>query len=39
MYQIRKSLCDSVNLCVELLFISSTVVASGDQDLIVLGSA
>lgn len=39
MYQIRKSLCGSVNLSVELLFISSIMVASRDQGLIVLGTA
>lgn len=38
MYQIR-NLCGSVNLCVELLFISSIMVASGDQGLIALGPA
>lgn len=38
MYQIR-NLCGSVNLSVELLFISSIMVASGDQGLIALGPA
>lgn len=39
MYQIRKSLCGSLNLCVELLFISSTMVASRDRGCIALGTA
>lgn len=39
MYQIRKSLCGSLNLCVELLFISSTMVASRDWGRIALGTA
>lgn len=34
MYQIRRSLCGSVNLSVELLFISSIMVASRDQGLV-----
>lgn len=36
MYQIRKSLCGCVNFYVELLFISSIMVASRDQALVLL---
>lgn len=35
MYQIRRSLCGSVNLSVELLFISRLMAASRNQGLIV----